>query len=312
MVAQVRRFNRRYTQRVGALEDAVPRPRPAARRGPGAVGDRRRRAGRQGAAPAARPRLGLPQPAAPLVGGDGARHRRAEHGRPARAHRSPDGGGSGRAGGARPAQRRAGGLGPRTAVVAPARAAGAGAGRGRAPAGRRPRGHRGDRPRPAGGAVVPAGLLRRARPPVRHRLRSGAGPADRGGRHAAAGGRVPRRHPAGRARGVRRPQVPPRRGGRAQAPVGRRLGPGPRGRAAAGRPGWRSTPRPTARPWSGSTRTRPSPRPSPSTRASGTARSGVQRRGLRRPLVREAPGRFPRESVAGATDPAGEIAVAGE
>ena len=295
MVAQVRRFNRLYTQRVGALETRyLARDRPLGEaRVLWEIGDDGRDVKEL------RQQLDLDSgylsrllrslEAAGLVTvGPSAADRQ-------RAHRSPDGGGSGRAGGARPAQRRAGGLGPRTAVVAPARAARPGAGRGRAPAGGRAR-------QPSTWSTPACRRRSRACRPTTdeldRRFATGfdpAQPAGRDGRDAGAGRRVPRRHPAGRARGVRRPQVPPRRGGRAEAPVGRRLGPGTRGRAAAAGPAGGARGGATAR--RGPARDeRLAHRGDRPLRERRVPRGpGVQRRGLRRPLVREAPGRLPRD-----------------
>ena len=108
MVAQVRRFNRIVTQRVGALDDRfLARDRPLGR-GPAAVGDRRRRARR--ALPARRldldsgylSRLLRSLEAAGLVTVE------PSGVRPAGADRPADRTRDGRAGRARPAQRRAG------------------------------------------------------------------------------------------------------------------------------------------------------------------------------------------------------------
>ena len=167
--------------------------------------------------------------------------------------------------------------------------------RGRAPAGRRPGGHRRDRSRPARGAAracrrtttsstggsPPASIPARARPTAVDDMRPPAGAflvATRRGEPLGCG--ALKFHPDGVAE-LKRLWVDA---------AARASGSG-----GGWSPGWRSTRRPTARAWSGSTPTRALTEAIALYRERRVPRGpGVQRRGLRRPLVREAPGRFPR------------------
>ena len=170
-VDQVRSFNRLVTQRVGALDDhylARDRPLGEARLlwEIGAAGcDVRRAAG------PARPRLGLPQPPAPLPRGRRARQVVDRRRRPARPHGAAHPGRPRRAGAARAAQRRARSLAPRAAERGAARAPRGRDGRGRAAPDRRAGRDRAWSTRPTRRPVLPARVLRRARPALRDRLR---------------------------------------------------------------------------------------------------------------------------------------------
>ena len=232
MIAQVRSFNRTVTQRVGALHGRVPRPRAASRRGAPAVGDRRRTAATSG-------RCGPGSSSTPATSaGCSARWRPTGSSRSAERRRT---GGSARRGSrrpgarasrARPAQRRAGRLAPRARSATRQRdAPRRGDGRGRAAAYRRAwsRSTWSIRPHPAAQHCLRA-YFAELDAPLRRRLRSRLSiPADARRAHD--------RRPVcccwrrcGRARRLRRAEVPPRRAGRDQEDVGRRLRPRPRAR----------------------------------------------------------------------------------
>ena len=238
-VGQVRSFNRLVTERVGALERSLPRPGPAARRGPRCSG---RSASTAATSARLRSRLDLDSgylsrllrslEAAGLV------TRRAERARPARPDGAADarpGSPSGSCSTARSDELARSFLEPLSetrrerlvaamaeverlltaalveiAAVDPAE------------------------PRRA---ALPPRVLRRARPPVRDRASIPALSIPADARRAR--GRRPvlflRRDPARRARRLRRAEVPRRRADRAQAHVGRRVGARPRDRPAAAR-----------------------------------------------------------------------------
>ena len=116
-------------------------------------------------------------------------------------------------------------------------------------------------------------VLRRARPPLRHRVRSGVEHPRRPRRDAAARRGVPGRTPAGRAGRVRGAQVPRRRTDRAQAHVGCRIGTRPRGRPPPSGRARGVAPRPAAATWCGWRPTGRSLRPSTCTAQRAIARS---------------------------------------
>ena len=127
-----------------------------------------------------------------------------------------------------------------------------------------------------------------ARPPVPGRVRPAAQPADPGRRHATAPRAVRRGDGARRGRRVRGAPLPPGRTHRDQAAVGRSRHPWPGGRStAARRPrGPRRGERQRCRPARHQRRPHRGDRPVPPHRLPrGCA---VQRRAVRRPLVREA------------------------